>query len=287
MGLSAIATITCSAIKAGKLLELDGEGLLVRRQVWRVITYQFFFSTASELIIGMVLMYTFRQFERHWGSKKFGAFIVVAKTLSAIMGTGALFLQRSWRQNFVMQVASGPYGLIFASLVQYYFEIPVSQPMQIFGLNFSNKTFVYIFAMQLSCSLSRPSQLAAASGILTGIMYRWNVLGLRKYMLPSWIYHLSSALFLPFLDAPVDVAARPLARPRAQQRRADSGAHQQTGEHGLLQRQAARAPELRRNDAAAIANLANMGFHDVERNQRLLDRYNGDVNRVVEELIGS
>jgi ubiquitin-associated domain-containing protein 2 len=45
---------------------------LKRYELWRYLSSPFVFSSASEFIFGMLLVYVMRQFERRFGAKKFG-----------------------------------------------------------------------------------------------------------------------------------------------------------------------------------------------------------------------
>lgn len=48
-----------------------------------------------------------------------------------------------------MKLTSGPYGLIFASFVPFYFGIPVSTRFRVFGVHFSDKSFTYLAGLQV------------------------------------------------------------------------------------------------------------------------------------------
>jgi hypothetical protein len=52
--------------------------------------------------------------------------------------------------NYISLLASGPYGLIFASFVPFFLDIPVTSQFRIFGLSFSNKSFIYLVGLQVS-----------------------------------------------------------------------------------------------------------------------------------------
>jgi membrane associated rhomboid family serine protease len=39
--------------------------------IYRICTGNFIFSSVGELFFGLILLYSFRLFERHWGSQKF------------------------------------------------------------------------------------------------------------------------------------------------------------------------------------------------------------------------
>ena len=46
-------------------------------------------------------------------------------------------------------LSSGPYGLIFASFVPFYFDIPVSTRFRVFRIRFSDKSFIYLAGLQV------------------------------------------------------------------------------------------------------------------------------------------
>lgn len=46
-------------------------------------------------------------------------------------------------------VTPGPYGLIFASFVPFFFDIPVSTRIRLFGVHFSDKSFIYLAGLQV------------------------------------------------------------------------------------------------------------------------------------------
>ncbi|EXC34971.1 hypothetical protein L484_014698 [Morus notabilis] len=77
-------------------------------------------------------------------------------------------------------VASGPYGLIFASFVPFFFDIPVSTRFRVFGVRFSDKSFIYLAGLQLLLSSWKRSILPGVCGILAGFIYRLNILRIRK-----------------------------------------------------------------------------------------------------------
>lgn len=46
-------------------------------------------------------------------------------------------------------VTPGPYGLIFASFVPFFLDIPVSTRFRVFGFHFSDKSFIYLAGLQV------------------------------------------------------------------------------------------------------------------------------------------
>lgn len=49
-----------------------------------------------------------------------------------------------------MKLTSGPYGLIFASFLPFYFDIPVSTRFRVFGVRFTDKSFIYLAGLQVN-----------------------------------------------------------------------------------------------------------------------------------------
>jgi len=298
-GVLAIATLTtlgASAYKASARLGLSLDTLVGRREVWRIFTCHFAFSTAGELVLGLVLLYTFRQFERHWGSRRFGSFLFLSSSLSSLIGVGFLALLRNSSPNLIF--AGGPYGIIFASLVQYYFDIPTVNQVRVFGFAASPKTVTYLLALQLAVA-TPGSTLASLSGLLAGLAYRSRVLSLRRFALPAPLCNVFAALFLPFLASPPAQhpphpqrgqrgeygRGQPVPRDQAYGGFQDEQAIPAWAMNNLHQRpQAAPQAAPRQWTEEQMVMLAGMGFEDRARNTRLLDMYDGDVHRVIDEL---
>lgn len=62
---------------------LDVTALFSRKELWRFVTAQVMAPPPSELILSLILLYTFRLFERTNGSRKFGGsilFLLLATT---------------------------------------------------------------------------------------------------------------------------------------------------------------------------------------------------------------
>jgi len=117
-----------------------------RLSIWRLITSLFAFSSTPELIFGAALLYYFRVFERQIGSNKYAVFIVFSTMVSVLLQILALGYLKDPSIN---PLTSGPYGLIFASYVPFFFDIPVSMRFRIFGLSLSDKSFVYLAGLQV------------------------------------------------------------------------------------------------------------------------------------------
>ncbi|XBI29635.1 hypothetical protein VPH35_053581 [Triticum aestivum] len=127
-------------------LGLSHQNLYENLRIWRVIASLFAFSSSPELIFGVALLYYFRVFERQIGSNKYAVFIIFSMTVSVLLQILALGYLKDPSFN---PLTSGPYGLIFASYVPFFFDIPISTKFRIFGLQLCDKSFVYLAGLQV------------------------------------------------------------------------------------------------------------------------------------------
>ncbi|KAF9593988.1 hypothetical protein IFM89_026689 [Coptis chinensis] len=96
-------------------------------------------------------------------------------------------------------LASGPSGLIFPSSVPFYFDIPVSTRFHIFGINFSDKSFVYLAGLQFLFSLRKRSILPDICGVFASLLYRSNIFGICHIKFPEFVSSFFSRLCWPTL----------------------------------------------------------------------------------------
>lgn len=154
-------------------------------QLWRFIASLFAFSSTPELMFGLYLLYYFRVFERQIGSNKYSVFVLFSLIITSLFEVLALALLLRDRTSSLL--ASGPYGLIFASFIPFYFDIPVTTRFHVFGFHFSDKSFIYLAGLQLLLSSWKRSILPGLCGVLAGSLYRINVFGIRRLKLPQFI----------------------------------------------------------------------------------------------------
>lgn len=143
---------------------------------WKLLTAPFIFGSAGEMLIGLTLVYLFRCFERFYGSQKYSIFAVYSfivpilfnLLLSSVLSTvlGVHNIKYYWK--------SGPYGLIFSSLVIYYVMIPATVTYsfsQSISYKFTEKHVVYLLALQLLTLNFWRALPISMCGLLTGIIY--------------------------------------------------------------------------------------------------------------------
>jgi len=160
-------------------------------------------------------------------------------------------------------LTSGPYGLIFASYVPFFFDIPVSMRFRIFRLSLSDKSFVYLAGLQLLCSSGRRSVVPGVSGIIAGLLYRLNTFGIRRLKFPefvaslvtrvSWLFSRNPYQGLPTTENDANISSHQV--------------HQTQAAHTATQD----PPE------SSIAALVSMGFDRSSAVQALV-LTNNDVN---------
>ena len=158
---------------------------LLRGEMWRLVTGQILFNNMAQAFVALILLYTYRQFERQLGLRKFGAFVVVSYATSLLMQLAVVLLCYVVGVNVVP--SSGPFFLLFALVPFYYNCIPklsVSQ-YSVVGVNLSEKSWIYFLLLQLALSGGYESALPAACGFISGLLYIRNVGGLQKLRLPT------------------------------------------------------------------------------------------------------
>lgn len=228
-------------------------------RVWKMIMSVFAFSSTPELMFGLYLLYYFRVFERQIGSNKYSVFILFSMTVSLLLEVFAIALLKDPAKNLV---TSGPYGLIFASFVPFFFDIPVSTRFRVFRVHFSDKSFIYLAGLQLLLSSWKRSILPGVCGILAGFIYRLNIFHIRKAKFPEFIASFFSRLSWPSVGSPPAAPSRgnlPSFAGRPVQRNYPS------------------VPSATEPSEDSIATLVSMGFDRNDARQALVQARN-DVN---------
>ncbi|KAJ6300650.1 hypothetical protein OIU76_021448 [Salix suchowensis] len=260
---SSIFTIF-SGIKGGPdKLGLSYQDIFRNLRLWKLILSVFAFSSTPEMMFGLCLLYYFRVFERQIGSSKYLVFILFSVIVSLLFEVFAVALLKDPSANLL---TSGPYGLIFASFVPFYFDIPVSTQFHVYSVHFSDKSFIYLAGVQLLLSSWKRSILPGICGILAGSLYRLNLFGIRKAKFPEF-----TASFFPRLSWPS------MGSPRgATTRNVTGSAPFHAGRHVERTSPAPMAPSAEPPEDA-IATLVSMGFDRSSARQALVQSRN-DIN---------
>ncbi|KAJ7976590.1 ubiquitin-associated domain-containing protein 2 [Quillaja saponaria] len=261
---SALFTIFFGIRGRSSSLGLSYQDFFGKPHLWKFIASIFTFKSTPELMFGLYLLYYFRVFERQIGSNKYSAFIFFSVIISVLFEVFAVAFLQDPAGNLI---TPGPYSLIFASFVPFFFDIPVSTRFNVFGLRFSDKSFIYLAGLQLLLSSWNRSVLPGICGILAGSLYRLNVFYIRKAKLPEFVATIFSRLSLPSMGSP----------PRAAPTRNVVGsipsypARQLERNYPTSMQSATEPPE------DAISTLVSMGFDRHSARQALVQARN-DVN---------
>jgi len=192
-------------------------------QLWRLVTQHLFFSSTSEAVFGLFLLYHFRVFERRMGSSKYAVSILHhqsialaltrARSISDTIGVAV-------RQMFAVLVsmlatliqlvffavlrntnrASGPYALIFASFYLYLRSIPPTQRVRLFSLWLSDKAFTYLAGAQLILMNFPSALLFAIAGVTGGAIYQSDLINVRSVHFPQALTNWCTQHLLPLIE---------------------------------------------------------------------------------------
>ncbi|ANM62573.1 Ubiquitin-associated (UBA) protein [Arabidopsis thaliana] len=128
-------------------LGLSYQDIFEKFRIWKLIISAFAFSSTTQLLSGLYLLYFFRVFERQIGSNKYSVFIFFSGFVSLILETILLSLTKDPTANLL---TSGPYALVFASFVPFFLDIPVTKRFGVLGVHFSDKSFIYLAGVQVN-----------------------------------------------------------------------------------------------------------------------------------------
>jgi len=158
---------------------------VIHGEIWRLITTHLVFRNPAQLIVGLMVLYSLRGFERQMGSKKFGAYLIYCLLASTVLSIlFILILDVLMGLSFVP--SSGPFFLIYSLMIFYYWHVPALYPIRYsaLGLRLSEKSWIYLLAGQLLFSDSFDSILSGASGLIVGYAYIKDFFHIQSYRLP-------------------------------------------------------------------------------------------------------
>lgn len=174
--------------KESDLVSLDLHGLY-RGELWRLFVSPFCFRSMPQLVVGIMLMYTLRQFERQLGPRKFGSLVFLGLILSVLLHFAAIAIAFSCGYHIVP--SPGPFFFIYALLPLFYKYIPRLHPLRVglLGVFFSEKSWTYLLATQLAMSEGAASLTPSLAALLVGYLYCFdnNSLGLQAFRVPSYV----------------------------------------------------------------------------------------------------
>ncbi|KAL1699296.1 hypothetical protein EV121DRAFT_216530 [Schizophyllum commune] len=183
------------------------------QQYWRLGAHHLAFTSSTDLFLAVLLFfYVGVEVERQFGSIKYGSFALVATLISTLLEFSALLLFNRLGLNFI---PGGPIALVFAVLYQYSRVIPSVYRFRVFGITLSNKSFVYLLALQLATSNLPGSAVAAAIGVLSGQLYRSDLIGFNAYRVSPPTVRFCATYLQPLLGSSRPPRRTNLALPEA------------------------------------------------------------------------
>jgi hypothetical protein len=144
------------------------------------------------------------------------SFTIISTLLATLLEFLSLILLHRAGLNYI---PSGPSTLIFSIIYQHHRIVPSAYNFRIFGLPLTNKSFTYIFALQvclffyclgthskhifsqLAIGHLPGSAAAALIGIFTGQIYRSDLANLKGYRIPPWLASFASQFILPLIGS--------------------------------------------------------------------------------------
>ncbi|PRP78619.1 hypothetical protein PROFUN_13472 [Planoprotostelium fungivorum] len=171
----------------------------------RLFSHHIPFTGAGELLFGFILIYTFRMFERHMGTRKFGMFILASTGIYSSLQLALYVIAKS------VSLPSGPYPFIFACMSLYISEIPPTYKFKLCGIPASDKLFVYLVAAQLMLANYPGSLISGFLGIVSASLYRSPTLKLDQFTFPNSFIQFCSQYILPIIETTKAPQRHPVA----------------------------------------------------------------------------
>lgn len=171
-------------------------------QTWRALVYQLCYTNSSEVLFAGMALYNMKAVERFWGSRKYASFIIVTWLFTSIVPPVLLALVlRPLTLGKFNYLPAGPTPIIYAILAQYHAIIPQMYAYRVAtssapptndqakGITFSNKSYVYLLAVQLALFQWPGSILGAIIGWIVGYSWRMEIMprSLTKWRIPGWM----------------------------------------------------------------------------------------------------
>lgn len=182
------------------LLSLNLEDIMVNGEIHRLLLSTLTFRTTGELVSGMMLMVPLmKQFEREFGTKKFGAFLLVkCMLLTTMFQLLALVVIDGFihtNGQYTTYLAPGPYPFIGALLYLYHVYTPrlYTKFIGVLGFDFSEKVMTYVLSLIVMYSQGLASIIPAFCGfVAAGIsISKSNVYGSWQCELPPFINNIA------------------------------------------------------------------------------------------------
>lgn len=163
-------------------LNFDLEKMMNNGEYSRLISSFITFTTTAQMLVGITLFYICRQFERLWGSRKFGAFTFVSFVLSTLLLSFVTVFGLS--MDIKINPTAGPYPLICALLVMYKRYVPSINSSV---MDISEKTWTYMLALYFALSGGWATLIPSLVGVMVGIFYSDDHLRVQSFRFPTFL----------------------------------------------------------------------------------------------------
>ncbi|CAG0925061.1 unnamed protein product [Notodromas monacha] len=187
-----------------KYLFCDSSDVILRGQVWKLLVSRLAFPNAKEIFCVAILIYYFRIFERRFGSQKFASFLLITSTISTIMELFTVHAVKTVLPDLSDKIGSlppGPYSLVFPLFVYFWYDVPKGAGTHLVGIPITAKTFTYLLGFQV-VGTSVNSAIGAFCGIMAGLLYKFDVLGMKsKFKIPKSLGDLFSATVAKLIES--------------------------------------------------------------------------------------
>lgn len=138
-----------------------------------------------QCLVSLILIYAFRQLERHMSSRAFCGLLFVNLCLTILFEMMLLSILLGMGLKVIP--SAGPFFYLLGLLPMYYSHIPTLRGTSLLGgaFTFSEKSQIYILAAQLLFSDGLSSVIPGAAAILAGRVYMFAPLRLNKFRFPA------------------------------------------------------------------------------------------------------
>ncbi|XP_018015377.1 ubiquitin-associated domain-containing protein 2 [Hyalella azteca] len=175
--------------------------VISKGEIWRILLAKLSFVDMKDLVVGFLLMYYFRIFERRYGSHKFASYLIANQCVTTLLETVTVLSLHyaGFDLHNGGHLPPGPYGLIFPLFVSYYCDIPHVAQTRVLGVPITGKTLTYLLGLQLAYT-SPATAISALCGVVSGLIYRHNVLYIQRLtFIPAVVGRFAAATLGPLL----------------------------------------------------------------------------------------
>jgi len=137
---------------------------VIHGEIWRLITTHLVFRNPAQLIVGLMVLYSLRGFERQMGSKKFGAYLIYCLLASTVLSIlFILILDVLMGLSFVP--SSGPFFLIYSLMIFYYCEYSICRSKCTTRSIMDSPTLYSLLTRACPCPVSDPLLRPGAAAV--------------------------------------------------------------------------------------------------------------------------